>query len=235
MAAATTNTSSGGGLKVEFIDNSSSQYDEYADRIKFSLKTRTDKRKLGKLFIGDRYSASFLQLEWRKCKSVVNCCKEIHGLSRETDVQYLKLDPEEDEGDDSFQKSFPFIDASLEKGNNVLVHCESGLNQSAAIAIYYIMKKKDINLADSYKIVKEQRKKAIKIRPALTQKLIKAEKFLRGSISIMLDGRKVIFLDAIGKRSSGSGTSYVPYYTAFAVAAFFAVIFLGIYLATGKI
>jgi hypothetical protein len=43
--AATTNTFSG-GLKVEFIDNSSSQYDEYADRIKFSLKTRTDKQKV---------------------------------------------------------------------------------------------------------------------------------------------------------------------------------------------
>ena len=232
---ATTTNSSGGGLKVEFIDNSSSQYDEYADRIKFSLIRTDNKRKLGKLFIGDRCSASFLQLEWRKCKSVVNCFKEIHGLSRETDVQYLKLDPEEDEGVDSFQTSFAFIDSSLEKGKNVLVHCESGLNQSAAIVIYYIMKKKDISLADSYKIVKEQRKKAIKIRPALMQKLIKAEKVLRGSISIMLDGRKVIFLDAIGKRSSGSGTSYAAYYTAFAVAVFFAALFLGIYLATGKI
>ena len=222
-----------GGLKVEFIDNSSSQYDEYADRIKFSV-VRPDKRKLGKLYIGDRCSASFLQLEWRKCKSVVNCCKEIHGLSRETDVQYLKLDPEEDDGDDSFQKSFVFIDAALEKGKNVLVHCESGLNQAAAIVTYYVMKKKEINLAESYKIVKEQRKKAIKIRPALMQKLIKAEKTLRGSISVMLDGRKVIFLDTIDKRAGGRKTSYAAYYTAFAVVAFFSALFLGIFLATGK-
>ena len=227
-------TSTSSGLKVEFIDNSSTQYDEYADRVKFSV-TRPDKRKFGKLYIGDRYSASFLQLEWRKCKSVVNCCKEIHGLSRETDVQYLKLDPDEDDEEDSFQKSFVFIDAALDKGKNVLVHCESGLNQAAAIVTYYVMKKKEINLAESYKLVKEQRKKTIKIRPSLIQKLIKAEKALRGSISVMLDGRKVIYLDAIDKRSSDRKTSYAAYYTAFAVIAFFSALFLGIFLATGKI
>jgi predicted small secreted protein len=165
----------------------------------------------------------------------VNCCKEIHGLSRETDVQYLKLDPDEDEEEDSFQKSFVFIDAALDKGKNVLVHCESGLNQAAAIVTYYVMKKKEINLAESYKLVKEQRKKTIKIRPSLIQKLIKAEKALRGSISVMLDGRKVIYLDAIDKRSSDRKTSYAAYYTAFAVIAFFSALFLGIFLATGKI
>ena len=215
-------------LKVTFKDNSSTQYNEYADRIKFSV-TRPDKRKFGKLYIGDRHSASFLQLKERMCKSVVNCCKEIHGLSRETDVQYLKLDPDEDDEEDSFQKSFVFIDAALDKGKNVLVHCESGLNQAAAIVTYYVMKKKEINLAESYELVKVQRnKKTMKIRPSLIQKLIKAEKALRGTISVMLDGRKVIYLDA-------RKTSYAAYYTAFAVIAFFSALFLGMFLATGKI
>lgn len=217
-------------LKVEFIDNSASQYDENADRIKVSSKNQN---KLGKLFIGDRYSASFLQLKSRNVKSVVNCCKEIHGLSQETDVRYLKIDPEEDD-DNVFEASYEFIDTELEKGKNVVVHCESGLNQSASVIVYYLMKRGKLSLAESYKSVKAQRKKEIKIRPILLQKLIRAEKALRGTISIMLDGRKVVFLDGIGSAKQ-SKNSVVVYYVLFAVVAFFAVLFLGIYLATGKI
>jgi hypothetical protein len=70
-------------LKVTFIDNASKQYDANASLIV------TDG---GKLYLGDRSSASFLQLKSRSCKSVVNADKSTHGLSKEDDVNYLNID-----------------------------------------------------------------------------------------------------------------------------------------------
>mmetsp|Transcript_22141 Transcript_22141/g.30371 ORF Transcript_22141/g.30371 Transcript_22141/m.30371 type:complete len:218 (-) Transcript_22141:66-719(-) len=217
-------------MKVEFIDNSASQYDENADRIKVPFKSKS---KMGKLFLGDSSSASFLQLKSRSCKNVVNCSREMHGFARETDVNYLKIDPD-DENVNIFEDSYVFIDSFREKGKNVLVHCENGINKSAAIVLYYLMKKCDMSLGESYKFLKSQRKKEIKIRPQILQQLIAAEKRIRGTISIVLDGRKVVFLDNL-KRSTKAGNSISPFYILIGIAVFFAAVFLGIYLLTGKV
>jgi hypothetical protein len=217
-------------MKVEFIDNSASQYDENADRIKIPFKSKS---KLGRMFLGDSYSASFLQLKWRNCKNVVNCSKEIHGFARETDVNYLKIDPDDEDTNNLFEDSYVFIDSVLEKGKNVLVHCDNGINKSAAIVLYYLMKKSDKSLGESYKLLKTQRKKDIKIRPQILQQLISAEKRLRGTISIMLDGRKIVFLDSL--KTSKAGSPLSPLLILFGVVVFFAAIFLGIFLLTGKL
>lgn len=96
-------------LKVEFIDNAELQYDENADRIK--VKGVDSK---GKLYLGDRFAASMLQLRHRSCKAVVNCCSDTHGLAKETDVKYLKIDPDDD-GDSFFTESYDFIEKVLSK------------------------------------------------------------------------------------------------------------------------
>ena len=87
-------------LKVEFIDNSSSQYDDNACRIKYAESGSGG----GKLYLGDRFAASYVQLKARNCKTVVNCCQDMHGFAKEVDVNYLKIDPD-DEGNDHFDSS----------------------------------------------------------------------------------------------------------------------------------
>ena len=52
-------------MKVEFIDNAESQYDDSADRIRGIGKGK------GKLFLGDRSSASMVQLKHRKIEYAV--------------------------------------------------------------------------------------------------------------------------------------------------------------------
>lgn len=220
-------------LKVEFIDNAASQYDEYADRIKFLGKGA--KPKMGKLFLGDRNAASYLQLKFRECKAVVNCCSETHGLARETDVKYLKIDPDDEDGVDYFQKSFDFIDGELSQKRNILVHCGNGFNKSAMIVIYYVMRRCEVSLAEAYEIVKSSRKKALKIRPALMQELIKAEKTVRGSISLMMDGRRIIVLDSKVGKVSGEGNSISIITILTFIALFFALIFAVLFAATGKL
>jgi hypothetical protein len=220
-------------LKVVFVDNSESQYDENADRIK--VKGTGSK---GKLYLGDRFSAAMLQLKFRDCKRVVNCCTETHGLAREADVKYLKIDPDDDDGiEQIFEDSYRFIDDALTKDKNVVVHCENGNIKSGAIILYYVMKKQSISLAESYRIVQKYRE-GLKIKPSLVSKLTKAEKSLRGSQSLMHDGKKVVFLDE-GIRGVGSGKKKAaqssPVYILLGVGAFFAVVFGAIFMATGKI
>jgi hypothetical protein len=78
-------------MKVTFTDNSETQYDDSADRIKYKGGKDT-----GKLYLGDRDSAAFLQLKYRECTSVVNCCVDTHGLAQDAKVKYCKCDPDED-------------------------------------------------------------------------------------------------------------------------------------------
>lgn len=163
-------------LKVTYIDSSSTQYDGNADLIKVEFSGRESTTNVGKLYLGDRHSSSFLQLRHRKCKRVVNCDKEIHSLSREEDVKYLNIDPS-DRKSSIFEESFEFIDKSIQKGRNVTVLCETGNSKAAAIVVYYVMKKQLLTHTESIEIVKRFRGK-IRIRPELLSALFKEEKKL---------------------------------------------------------
>ncbi len=223
-------------LKVEFIDNSSSQYDENAARIKLGLGKAS-----GKLFLGDRAAGSYVQLKFRDCKHVLNCSQEMHGFAREPDVKYLKIDPA-DEENNHLDEAVAFIDKELAKKHNILVQCETGANKSAAVLLYYIMTKKSISLADSYRMLNEMR--SIKIAPSIMRILLAEELKLRGCVTISLDGRNVVFLDEVSKSLSSitkktakkvNNNPYLPLYVLGGIGGIFGVIFGAIYLITGKI
>lgn len=236
-------------LKVSFTDTSSSQYDDSADRIKVKGLDTKD-IKMGKLYLGDRHSASYLQLKHRNCSSVVNCCTDCHGLAREIKVGYHKVDPDEDDYEELFNSSFDFIDTELIKGKHVLCHCEDGIIKSGAIVVYYIMKKKSVSLAEAYRIVQKYRV-GLKIKASLIKKLAKMEKRIRGSVSLMYDMNKkqIVFLDkdnsGLGHKAESGGSccggppkkiSYnTGLYVGVGVGAFFAIVFGVIFMLTGKI
>ena len=163
-------------MKVTFTDTSANQYESSADQVKFS-----EDSKLGKLYIGDRDCASFLQLRSRKCLTVVNCAADMHGLSGEKDVKYLNIDPDLN---NNYEDSFIFIDKALSKGKNVVVQCQNGLGKSAAIVLYFLMRKTPCSLADSHRLLKKSRKDLkLNIKPDLINQLIAEEKKLRRTFS----------------------------------------------------
>jgi hypothetical protein len=217
-------------LKVEFVDNSATQYDENAVRIKLGLGKSS-----GKLYLGDRHSGSYVQLKFRECNRVVNCSSEMHAFAKEPDVKYLKMDPNNEE-DNNLGDAFDFIENELVKNHNVVVQCENGLNKSAATMVYYVMRKKSLTLADSYRLIYKLR--TIKISPSLMQILMGEEKKLFGCVTVALDGRKVLFLDEEStevKPKSKPSNPYSPLLILGGVGGFFAVLFGALYLATGKI
>ena len=57
-----------------------------------------------------------------------------------------------------FLKAKEFIDAAKENGGKVLVHCEMGINRSAAICIAYILVDEKLTLLEVIKRVKRERR-----------------------------------------------------------------------------
>lgn len=215
-------------MKITFTDTSANQYDKSADVIKY-----TSDKSLGKLFIGDRDCASFLQLRSRKCLTVVNCAADMHGLSGEKDVKYLNIDPDLT---DCLEESYNFIEKALLKGKNVVVQCQNGLGKSAVIVLYFIMKFTVCSLADSHRLVKKSRKDlTLNIKPDLVAKLVAAEKKLRKSISVCLDGRKIVYLDSVMSRKKGGPVSNgFPFIPLLVFVGFIAVLYGSLVLLTGK-
>lgn len=123
---------------------------------------------------------------------------------------------------------------------SVVVHCDNGNIKSGAIVLYYVMKKKGISLAESYRIVRKYRA-SLKVKPSLIKKLATAEKALHGVVTLMHDGKSILFLDEAlsqfgDKKLKGKlGNAVSPLYILLGVGAFFACIFGAIVVATGKI
>ena len=181
-------------LKVTFTDSSATQYESSAKLIPFT-KGSADKS-IGKLYLGDRDSAAFLQLRWRNCSHVVNCQQDMHGLSKEQEVVYCNVDP--DVSSKAYEESFQFIDKSLTAGQNVTVLCQTGTVRSAALVLYFLMKKTDTSLANCHELLTEilkKMKKELNLKPDLIKQLMVLEKILRKTASISLDGRKVVYLN----------------------------------------
>lgn len=183
-------------MKVEFKDTSAQQYDSSAVEIK--LPGNHGK---GKLFLGDRWSASLLQLRARSCTRVVNCSQYLHKGSVEKSVKYLNIDPERDFNDDSepnpFTAATKFISKALSKGETVLVHCETGKSKAAVVVMHFVMVLCGISLAASYRLVVKHAPET-RPRPSLVCLLIIEEKKERNDIATLsLNGRKIEFVENV--------------------------------------
>lgn len=219
------------GLKVEFIDNSATQYDDNAVLIDYPNRQKSH----GKLYLGDQFSSSYVQLKARNIISVVCCSSELFGYCKETNVTYSKIDPDDyQKYGDNFIK---FIDDKLVNGKNVLVNCENGIGKSATIILLYLMKAKNLSLKDGKSII-EKYWKSIKIKPSLANLLLKVEKSTLGYNSLIYDGKNFQKLVADlpngvtnGKPSKNSSSGF---FIISAVVIFFGVLYGALYALTGK-
>lgn len=223
-------------LKVTFTDKKNKyQYDGHAHCIGVNNVISKGKGNGGKLYLGDRDSCSMVQIKHRDISCVVNAQGDMHGLCKE-DVKYLKIDPV-DNNKSCLELAFRFIDQALEAGNNVLICCHTGLGKSAAILIYYLMKKDAISFADAHRRIEEIRfglrpdSKTSGFRPDLVKLLLAEEKVIlqtgkdsksKGLVlpSAGLEERTLVYLDGKGdmlgassnssSNSSGGGDIWTP-------------------------
>ena len=83
----------------------------------------------------------------------------------------LKEIPMEDFGEvtdleQKINESNKYIDSVIEKNENILIHCRSGMNRSAFITIIYLIYKNNWEYSQAYAFVKNKRK-CIKINKKL--------------------------------------------------------------------
>ena len=214
-------------LKVEFIDNSSSQYDENAARIRLnplpsssedSKKQNTTKQ--GRLYVGDKDSLSFVQIKARSIKAVLCCNSDLAGFCREDKVDYMKIDaehyslPSSSSGGPSLSKKVregneqlvtnltQFVDKHLRQGHHVLVCCESGYRSSILFTAAFLMKTYSYSLEDCLDQIEGARGKN-KFTLSQCKIALDIEKKVLGKQSMKIDGKVLISL-------SSSGSSPAP-------------------------
>jgi len=195
-------------MKVTFIDNSNSQYDSSATELTGKIDGLTS---TGRLWIGDRDAASLLQLKHRQVTHVINCEKDIHGTSKEKDIVYLNIDPEEDSG--TLEKAYTFLEKELSSSSRVLVHCLTGNGRSCGILLFYLMKKLNLSLANAHRRLSGLRSR-LQLRSQLVNTLLLQEKKLRPNLppSVELnEKRQIVYIDGgdtpFGNNSSGNSSS----------------------------
>lgn len=179
-------------FSVTFIDNRDTQYNDSADEIIGFADFA------GRLWIGDRDSASFVQVKHRQITHVINCEKDIHGSSKEEGIVYLNIDPEADEA--CFDESYSFLVTELTKpDNNVLVHCLSGNGRSCSILLYFFMRYLGTSLAEAHRTLKRFRK-TVQLRADLVRLLLRYELEMR-HIAIntieLTPARKIVYKDKV--------------------------------------
>jgi hypothetical protein len=230
-------------LKVEFVDNSASQYDGNACSLKLSHKPSK-----GKLFVGDQSSMSFVQIKHRNIRAVLCCHPDLYGYCKESGVAYHKVYPTEEFVAKDVSKrdqSLQFITEQLAKGHNVLVACQNGLTGSAVVAIAYLMQYQDYSLIDAYQHVQSRRGQNLKVSLAMATMLLVMEKLLFQANTMQLEERKLVAKtdlsstnvnESKGEKGSSPKSGSVSGSTiAIGVVAAIAVMYGCLYLATGKL
>jgi dual specificity phosphatase 12 len=137
------------------------------------------------VYLGDIYQAQNLDL--------LNSCGITHILPvgsnlypyfpsiftyfpRQIDV----LDKDNEDLLSHFDECFEFVESCLKTGGNVFIHCVAGVSRSAAIAVGFLMKQKQIRYLDALKLVQTARS-SVNINSGFVKQLLLYQK-LRYSI-----------------------------------------------------
>lgn len=112
------------------------------------------------LFLGSQDSVDSENLQKFKISHILSVGIETPEFSSCQEIQtiFIKcLDLPETDLKDVLEKSFNFIEESLESAGCVLVHCNQGVSRSSSIVIGYLMKKFKYDFTEAYGIVKSKR------------------------------------------------------------------------------
>ena len=111
------------------------------------------------IFIGNIDDAN--NYEWLKRNNITHVLGVVDYQQKFNDINYLVFPRVDDDPSQNiakyFSRSFRFIEDSVEKNGNVLVHCHAGISRSSTIVIAYLMYKYSVNLEKAFEMVKRAR------------------------------------------------------------------------------
>jgi hypothetical protein len=110
------------------------------------------------IYLGSAFNAAdFKMLKHLDIKVIINATKSIRNFNPSEFIYYNYPTEDIEDGSlrDYYETCYQSIVANSDK--NVLVHCFAGRSRSAALVLYYIMKKYDVSLSDALDLLCEQR------------------------------------------------------------------------------
>ncbi|ARF08391.1 dual specificity phosphatase [Catovirus CTV1] len=108
-------------------------------------------------------ATNFQILTEHKVNLVINCTRECIHKKKCENVDYIKIDIDDDPSYDIFSHFDKITDTIHQYLNNnkvVLVHCKYGKSRSVSMIIAYLIKYKNMNFENSLDLVKQKRKSA---------------------------------------------------------------------------
>lgn len=113
------------------------------------------------VWLGDiEASENFDALNFYKINSIVTIL-DYQPNCRDQKRNYLTICAEDVSSTDlltsEFEKTFFFIDSAIERGEQVLVHCQAGRSRSATIVTMFLMRKYSLTVDEALKRVKSKR------------------------------------------------------------------------------
>jgi len=111
------------------------------------------------LYLGSMYSASdYDYLKNNNIKAIVNITMDVPNFY-ENDISYFNINIADNGEDillsDKLNQCIHFIDSNY--NNNILIHCVFGRSRSVSVLLYYLIKRKHMNLENSLILIKEKR------------------------------------------------------------------------------
>ncbi len=125
-----------------------------------SYKTTSQEVIRNRLYVGDEYDSTSLQLRKRNIGAVVSLSSETDGYKRMPDVVYhcIVIEDHRDANiKQHFESASEFIQKQLDAGVRVLVHCQAGISRSTTICIAYLIRNVGLSLEAAYSVVASAR------------------------------------------------------------------------------
>lgn len=171
-------------LSVTFLDNSAQQYDSSAVELTEHLRSLGLGTGGMRLWLGDRSSASMVQLLHRGITHAINCERDLFGCSKEEGLIYLNRDAEDGGGLDD-ANTFLLEQLSSGTESRVLVFDLTGNGRSCGVLLSLLMCQLKMTLAQAYRALSKHRS-SMSLRGALVEQLRKVEASISGGLPCTL-------------------------------------------------
>lgn len=118
------------------------------------------------LYLGDELAAEDIEFfKKNRIGAVLNCTTDVPNHFRRSNVEYMRIPVEDNLRENQINKmtlymphacSFIYKNLNIEH-KNVLIHCHAGMQRSAAVVLYYLMKVGGMKKRDAIRLMRSKR------------------------------------------------------------------------------
>ena len=107
-------------------------------------------------------AANYKELKDIGIKCIINVTKAISNYyeDNEDEFDYYRISVEDIENEsiiNNLDLVYKYIDRQIKKNKKILIHCFAGRSRSAAVVLFYLIKKYNLNIKEAYDLILKKR------------------------------------------------------------------------------